>query len=335
MSLLVGLTYDLREDHVRLGASAEDVAELDTPQTIDAIEAALTAIGCRVERIGHVQNLVAALAAGRRWDIVWNFAEGRRGFGREAQVPALLDAYDIPYTFSDALTSALTLHKGMTKHVLRGLGLPTPDFTLVSTPEEAETVALPFPLFVKPVAEGSSKGVHERSRVTTRAELKSACAELITRFGQPALVEAFLPGREVTVGVVGTGPRAEALGVLETRFAAPDMAYAFAGKQAFEPWVTYQLADEPLASDAARLAVAAFRGLGCRDGGRVDLRCDAQERLNVLEINPLPGLRPAFSDLCVLCDLKGIPYMELIRRILGSATERVASLRDSSRGARL
>jgi len=332
MSLEVGFTYDLREDHLRLGASEEDVAELDTPDSIDAIDEALTALGCRVARIGHVRNLVAALAAGRRWDLVFNFAEGIRGFGREAQVPALLEAYDVPYTFSDALTSALTLHKAMCKHVLRGLGLPTPDFALVAAPEEASQVSLPFPLFVKPVAEGSSKGVHHHSRVTTDADLREACADLIARFRQPVLVETFLPGREVTVGIVGTGLRAEALGGLETAFAQPDLSYASSAKAAFESWLDYRLADEPLASEAARLALAAWRGLGCRDGGRVDLRCDAEGRLHVLEINPLPGLRPSFSDLCVLCDLKGVPYLELIGRILSSALERVAAPRDPMRG---
>ncbi len=323
MSLLVGFTYDLKDDHLELGASAEDVAELDSPETIDAIEAALSALDCRVERIGHVRNLVALLAAGRRWDLVFNFAEGLRGFGREAQVPALLDAYDIPYTFSDALTSALTLHKGLTKRVLRDLGLPTPDFALVTTAAEAEAVTLPFPLFVKPVAEGSSKGVHGHSRVTSHSELLRVCADLIERFRQPALVETFLPGRELTVGIVGTGQRAEALGVLETAFRDPDSAYALAAKQAFEPWVHYRLADEPLAFDSVGLALRAWHGLGCRDGGRVDLRCDAEGQLQVLEINPLPGLKPAFSDLCVLCDLKGIAYLDLIRRILGSAKERL------------
>ena len=331
MSLVVGFTFDLREDHLRLGASSEDVAEFDIAATIDAIDGALSALDCRVERIGHLKNLVAALARGRRWDLVFNFAEGSRGFGRESQVPALLDAYDIPYTFSDALTNALTLHKAMAKYVLRGLGLPTPDFRVVSSPEEAERVSLSFPLFVKPVAEGSSKGVSERSRVTTDAELRDACAELIARFGQPALVETFLPGREVTVGIVGTGARAEALGVLETAFAHPDAAYALSAKTVFEPWVDYRLADEPLASESARLALAAWRGLGCRDGGRVDLRCDASGQLQLLEINPLPGLRPSFSDLCVLCDLKGIPYQELIGRILGSALERVPSRGPSRR----
>ena len=321
----MGFTYDLREDHLRAGVSAEDAAEFDTPHTIDAIDGALSALGCRVERIGHVQNLVAALAEGRRWDLVFNLAEGVRGFGREAQVPALLDAFDIPYTFSDALTSALTLHKGMAKHVLRDLGVPTPDFVVVEEQEGADSVALAFPLFVKPVAEGSSKGVDDRSRVTTRAGLRDTCARLIERFGQPVLVESYLPGRELTVGIVGTGSAAEALGVMETVIAGEHPVYTQVGKTAFTDGITYRLAEEPLAREAERVALMAWRGLGCRDGGRVDLRCDQGGHPHVMEVNPLPGLRPSFSDLCVLCDLRGIPYARLIERILTSAMTRVDS----------
>jgi D-alanine-D-alanine ligase len=321
--LRVGFTYDLRDDHLAAGASAEDVAELDTWHTIDAIDAALQKAGHRVERIGDVHAVIAALARGQRWDLVFNFAEGLRGFGREAQVPALLDAHEIPYTFSDALRCALTLHKGMTKHVLRSLGLPTPDFVVVEEPSAAEAVELPFPLFVKPVAEGSSKGIHERSCVRTRAELRDACADLIRRFHQPALVETFMPGRELTVGIVGTGPKAESLGVLEATVARGDGVYGLAEKRAFQDWVSYGLADDETAAEAERLALAAWRGIGCRDAGRVDLRCDAQGRPRLLEINPLPGLRPSFSDLCVLCDLRGVTYQTLIERILASALERV------------
>ena len=328
--LRVGFTFDLKDEHLAEGADPEDVLEFDVPVTIDAIADALRALGHDVERIGHAGRLVEALAAGRRWDLVFNFAEGRRGFGREALVPALLDAYDVPYTFSDPLACALTLHKGTAKQVLRALGLPTPDFAVVAEVGEAAHVRLPFPLFVKPVAEGSSKGVHDGSLVRTVAELAAACAGVIGRFGQPALVETFLPGREVTVGVVGTGARAEALGVLEAAFAKPDAVYGLPEKADFQPWVEYRLADGALAAEAERLALAAWRGLGCRDGGRVDLRCDADGRLHVLEINVIPGLRPSFSDLCVLCDLRGIPYGALIERIVASALERVPAARAST-----
>ena len=155
----IGITYDLRDDYLAEGYGEEETAEFDHPRTIAAIEEALQSLGYETERIGHIRALARRLVADERWDMVFNIAEGLRGFGREAQVPALLDAWNIPYTFSDPLLLSLTLHKGMTKRVIRDLGIPTPDFAVVETPEEIATVVLPFPLFAKPVAEGTGKGV--------------------------------------------------------------------------------------------------------------------------------------------------------------------------------
>src|SRR5512135_3443527 len=132
----VGMTYDLRTDYLEEGYSEEQTAEFDQPATIDAIEETLGSLGYRTERIGHIRALAKRLVAGERWDLVFNIAEGLRGFGREAQVPALLDAYDIPYTFSDPLLLTLPLHKGMTKRVIRDLGIPTPAFAVIGSPEE-------------------------------------------------------------------------------------------------------------------------------------------------------------------------------------------------------
>ena len=148
----IGITYDLRNDYLAEGYGEEETAEFDHPKTIAAIEAALRDLGYETDRIGHIRALAKRLVAGQRWDLVFNIAEGLRGFGREAQVPALLDAYDIPYTFSDPLVLTLTLHKGMMKRVIRDLGIPTPAFAVVESPEEIAGVRLPFPLFVKPIA---------------------------------------------------------------------------------------------------------------------------------------------------------------------------------------
>jgi D-alanine-D-alanine ligase len=211
----IGLTYDLKDDYLALGYAEHEVAEFDSPATIDALEDALRAAGHDVERVGHVRSLAAKLVAGWRCDLVFNVAEGVAGFGREAQVPALLEVYGIPYTFSDPLVCALTLHKGMAKHVARGCGVPTPNFVLVGTPAEAAAVELPLPLFAKPVAEGSSKGVTGKSLVTSRAALVEVCSELLERYRQPVIVEEYLSGREFTVGVLGTGVTARALGTLE------------------------------------------------------------------------------------------------------------------------
>src|SRR5512145_421963 len=145
--LTIGLTYDLRDDYLREGYSLEETAELDKPDTIAAIENVILQNGYKTDRIGHIQALTRRLASGDRWDLVFNIAEGLNGFGRDAQVPALLDAYKIPYTFSDALGQTLTLHKGMTKHIVRDLGIPTPDFAVVSDPEDIDLIHLPYPLF--------------------------------------------------------------------------------------------------------------------------------------------------------------------------------------------
>src|SRR5450759_2110927 len=200
MNVKIGITYDLRDDYIAEGYTEEETAEFDHPRTIDAIEEALRDLGYETDRIGHIRALTLRLVAGDRWDLVFNIAEGLRGFGREAQVPALLDAWEIPYTFSDPLVLSLTLHKGLTKRVIRDLGIPTPDFAVVETPEEMAAVALPFPLFAKPVAEGTGKGVTAASKIVDPVGLDRVCRELLAVFRQPVLVETFLPGREFTVG---------------------------------------------------------------------------------------------------------------------------------------
>ncbi len=329
----VGLTYDLRAEYLAAGYGEEETAEFDRPDTIDAIEAAVQELGHTTERIGHVRQLVNRLAAGQRWDLVFNIAEGLHGYAREAQVPAVLDAYGIPYTFSDPLVMALTLHKGMTKHVLRDLGIRTTDFRLVESEADIASVDMPFPLFVKPVAEGTAKGITAQSRVTNRAELATQCRRIHALCRQPALVEPFLPGREFTVGITGTGSAAVAIGTLEVvlRSSAETFAYTYVNKEQSEERVDYPLVDGPLAAEAEALSLATWRGLGCRDAGRVDLRADADGRLAVMELNPLPGMHPQHSDLPILCTAAGLPYVELIRRILDSAQPRVEQARKAHR----
>src|SRR5687768_1093203 len=145
----IGLTYDLRLDYLAAGYGEEETAEFDQPGTIDAIEGALRELGHEVDRIGHARSLIGRLALGERWDLVFNICEGLRGPAREAQVPAILDVYEIPYTFSDPLVLALTLHKGFTKQIVRGAGVPTSDFMVVERLEDVERVELPYPLFAK------------------------------------------------------------------------------------------------------------------------------------------------------------------------------------------
>jgi D-alanine-D-alanine ligase len=322
--MTVGITYDLKEDHLREGVSEEDAAEFDSPATIEAIETTLQALGFRTERIGHLRALLARLAAGGRWDMVFNIAEGVHGIGREAQVPAVLDAFQIPYTFSDTVVLALCLHKGLTKSVVRDAGVPTPDFAVVERASDAAAVRLGFPVFAKPVAEGTGKGITGASRAGSPAQLQRVCAELLRRFQQPVLVEAFLPGRELTVGVLGTGAEARAIGALEIQLGgkAEAGAYTYHNKKHYEDRVSYAVASDEVGRKAEAVALAAWRALGCRDGGRVDLRADAQGRVRVLEINPLAGINPVISDLPILCYKVGVTYQQLIDWIFESACKR-------------
>lgn len=328
----LGLTYDLRSAYLAEGFGEVETAEFDRDDTIDALEAGLGALGHEVDRIGHARQLAARLVAGDRWDLVFNIAEGMRGIGREAVVPGLLELYDIPYTFSDPLVMALTLHKGMTKRVIRDAGLATPAFAVVESAEGAAAVDFPGPWFVKPVAEGTGKGVTPLSVVRSREDLAARCEALVAEFRQPVLVETFLPGREVTVAVLGTGPKAYALGTIEVILLpqAEAEVYSYVNKERCEELVEYRLIRpeaDPMVAAAEDLAVACWRTLGCRDGGRVDVRCDAAGRPQFLEVNPLAGIHPEHSDLPIICNHLGVPYVELLRRLVDSAAERLVGVR--------
>lgn len=315
------LTYDLKDDYLAMGFSPEAAAEFDRAETVAGIENALTGLGIETVRVGNVRRLVAALASGQRWDGAFNICEGVEGFAREAQVPALLEAYGIPYVFSDPLTLALALDKAMAKRVVRACGVPTPDFAVIETAAECADVSLPYPLFVKPVAEGSGKGVGVRSLVTDAATLRTAVADLLIRFRQPVLVETYLPGREFTVGIIGTGAGANVLGVAEIVRKANFIGagYGLANKQeAWEDKVAIAETTDAAAAEAATVALTAWRSLRCRDGGRVDVRADAAGRANFIEVNPLAGLCPDFSDLCLIARNAGIGYADLIARIMAS-----------------
>lgn len=323
----VGFTYDLRDDYLKAGYSLEETAEFDSINTVESIEGALLDLGHRVERIGNVKALAQKLVEGRRWDLVFNIAEGMHGIGREAQVPALLDAYAIPYTFSDTLVMALTLHKGLTKHVVRAHDIPTADFVVVERPEDAEKVDLPYPLFIKPVAEGTGRGIGGKSRVSVKDELVEGCREIIATYRQPAIVETFLPGREFTVGMVGEGDTTRSIGALEVGFlgTAESTIYGLVNKEECETRVTYTLVDDATSRSAEAVAIRAWKVLNCRDAGRIDLRCDAAGNPVFIEVNPLAGLNPLHSDLPILATQAGIEYRELIGMIVEAASRRVVN----------
>ena len=323
--MTIGLTYDLRSDYLREGFTEEETAEFDQESTLEGIEAALHKLGYITVRIGHLRQLMTRLQKGERWDLVFNICEGMHGIGREAQVPCVLDAYQIPYTFSDPLVLSLTLNKAMIKRVLREIGIPTPDFSLVRNASDIADVNLPYPLFFKPNEEGSGKGIDFQSLATTPEDFKKHCSALLGRLNQAVLVETFLPGREFTTGIVGTGNNCQVLGTLEIVY-DPSMEtkiYSYEVKSNYEKYVTYRIPEKTILTSCADLAIKIWKELGGRDAGRIDLRMDESGRLNFIEINPLPGLNHITSDLPILCYHNHLTYDFLIEKIIDSALERI------------
>lgn len=320
----IGLVYDLRDEHLAGGLSEEQVAEFDTPATISELAGGLEGLGAEVERVGSGRALAAALAAGRRWDLVFSIAEGLSGRSREAQVPALCELFDQPYAFSDPLTMAATLDKAVAKRLVRDHGVPTAPFAVLRRPEDVARVDIPFPLFVKPIAEGTGKGCEAASRVGDRPSLRRAARRLIDRFDQPVIAEPFLPGREFTVGIVGNGALARVIGVAEVMVHGDDDRgiYSFANKELCESRVTYRLAEDAQAQDAARYALDAYRALECRDAARLDFRAAIDGTPQFLEANPIAGLHPSHSDLPIIATLAGHDYSWLLGEIVASAASR-------------
>ena len=322
--MTVGLTYDLRSEWLKEGYSELETAEFDREETVAAVESALRNDGLVTERIGNYRGLIAALGAGKRWDLVFNFCEGMYGLGREALVPALLDAYRIPYTFSDAVVLAVSLHKGLTKHVVRDAGVPTPDFAVVESGADIENVKLRYPLFAKPIAEGTGKGITSESRIGSVEELRRICDSLLDAYHQPVLVEEYLPGREFTSAVIGTGADARVVGTMEIipLSTADANAYTYMNKEYCDNRVRYELAGGAEAEACAQLALDAWKALGARDAGRVDIRMDAGGKPSFIEANPLAGLHPVHSDLPIICTMVGITFQDLIGAIVVSARKR-------------
>lgn len=323
--MLIGITYDLKSEYLMDGWKEEDAAEFDSEETIAAIEESLKSLGHDVERIGRIANLLNQLSRGKRWDLIFNIAEGAYGLGREAQIPGLLEAYRIPYTFSDPVTLCLALHKGYAKQVVRARGIRTADFFIIADQDDVDSCDLSFPAFVKPVAEGTGKGISHRSVVTNRNELREVCSALLNLYKQPLLVETYLSGREFTVGILGTGKSARPLGVMEISFVKPERAqiYSYEVKKHYQEFVSYRLVSDQEAMAAQELAIAAWQALGCRDAGRVDVRSDEKGIPHFLEVNPLAGLHPVHSDLPILCRLAGIEYTDLIGMIVEEAVKRL------------
>lgn len=321
--MIIGLTYDLRSDYLKQGYSKEETAEFDKESTIEGIEQAIQNSGHRTERIGNAQSLMKALAEDKKWDLVFNIAEGLYGEGRESLVPALLDAYKIPYVFSGPVTLGVSLNKAFAKQIVRDSGVNTPLFHVVSQLSDIKEVLLEYPLFAKPMSEGTGKGIHATSVIHSPEELETVCRSLLADFNQPVLVEEFLPGREFTVGVLGCGKEAYVPGAMEIVYKKNTNAvYSYFNKENYEDLVDYISVEGELLEQCKTVALRVWCVLNCLDGGRVDVKVDRKGKVSFIEVNPLAGLNYMSSDLPILCRLNGISFQELIDEILKSAIKR-------------
>lgn len=323
--MLIGLTYDLKDDYLKEGYEPELVSECDSIVTIDAIQQTLSNLGYETVRIGNIKALVAYLAQGKRCDLVFNIAEGLHGMLRESQVPALLDAYRIPYVFSDSFVLAVCLHKAFAKQVVRNAGVLTADFALISEDAQCADLALPYPVFAKPVAGGTGIGITQASVIENPDQLKTVVSNLLAAYQQPVLVETYLCGREFTVGITGEGEASSVVGAMEIMVDAQcdKGIYSYKTKQEYLQYARYQAVGEADRLATSKVALAAWKALGCRDGGRVDVKMDSQGNVHFLEVNPLAGLHPIDSDLPILSRMHGISYEALIKRIMDAACKRL------------
>lgn len=321
--------------------------DLDGEKTINALVDAIRSGGHVCEFLEGDITLVDTVRQFKP-DICFNICESHFGDSREAQVPAILEKLQIPYTGSKVLCLSLALDKPMTKRVLTYHELPTPEFQSFERVDEPLDEKMQFPLFVKPSREGTGMGVSAKSIVNDEDELREQVGLMINRYHQPALVESFIEGREVTVGMVGNlvGPVARRLPHDEDlprmqaglRFFPPmevdlspyletDAVYANRLKVALADQLTYLCPaplDEEMVDELNWLAAAVFRVTGALDVARVDFRLDAHQNWKpyILEINPLPGISPGISDIVIEAAAEGVEHVELVNMILDAALRR-------------
>lgn len=324
----------------RPGEPRDRWSELDSERTVEAITSALREAGHEVIFLEGDKRLYHKLERGH-FDIAFNICEGHQGDARESQVPAILEMLAIPYTGSKVLCLALTLDKPMAKRILLSHGLPTPSFQLFESPYEPLDSTLGYPLFVKPSREGTGMGISASSIARDEEELRHQVRWVIETYQEPALVEEYIEGREITVGLLGN-ERLRVFPPLEVDFspcpAEEQGIYTSRIKSEFYDSPRY-LCPAPLTDaqvkELSQLAVAAFRALNCLDMARVDFRLDAHDgqKPYILEINPLPGLCPGVSDLVLQAEAAGMSHAELINAIVNEALKRYPGLTPKAQAA--
>ncbi|NJD04350.1 MAG: ATP-grasp domain-containing protein [Ruminiclostridium sp.] len=322
--LTVGLTYNLKKG---IKSEVEDIeAEYDSIDTVIAIKEALESFGCRVELLEADAHLFEKLTDSSP-DIVFNIAEGTHGRGREAQVPSILNFLNIPFAGSDETTLCIALDKALSKRILSTYKIKTPKYRLSSGNKPVSVKGLQFPLIVKPNAEGSSKGISDVAVVENPTRLKELLAKNTKAYSQPMLVEEFIPGKELTVAIVGNGEETVVYPPMEIKYikSMTHNIYSFSVKKNYKEYIEY---DCPAALEISmektlkNTAKKIYQVLECKDFARMDFRISEEGEIYFIEINPLPGLAPSYSDYPMITEFVGMDYRSTIKSILNSALKR-------------
>ncbi|KAF3931354.1 hypothetical protein ABW20_dc0103421 [Dactylellina cionopaga] len=377
--LRIAYVWESRQQYQSRGYSFEQCCELTDDGTTAAIISALESLGHTVEKVGDIQSLVKAIAIADhegsfgKWDLVYNGCEGFIGTTRQSQVPGLLEAYDIPFTFSSAQSIMSCINKGLAKMTMDLYGVPTAPFAIVphldystngietkkytmaaiEQSKHSAKILNSFPLFIKPVSEGTSKGITKASKINSIDELEQNVENLFDRYpGQDILIETFLSGREFTIGIIGTGDKAKVIGAWEycwharhTVNVAESQDTLGMSRVKLTPgdmvdFLTHDLKtgrgtkgfqsaadpNDPEVKRSCEIAIQAWRLFKCRDMGRVDVRSDKfgpDAVPCIIEVNPLTGIIPDGSAFCFIAKNAGLSYQDIIEAVIDSALERM------------
>jgi D-alanine-D-alanine ligase len=326
----IGITYNLKDGLTPDAIlDSESVEEFDTPQTIDAICGIFEKNGYEAVKLGGGINIIEKIKK-ERVDFVFNIAEGRFGRNRESHIPSILEMLEIPYSGSDPLTLGLTLDKIMTKKIAAQTGIPTAKYKVVKKIEDLTNIdkRLCYPLITKPAWEGSSKGIYNSSKVSDKDALERHVLFLFDKYpGQPILVEEYIKGKEITVGIIGN-ETPQVVGLMEiVNKISPgeDIFYSLDVKRQWKELVDYASPPdigELLGKHIRHYAITAFKEFECRDVARIDFRISKNNKIFMLEINPLPGLSPEYADLAIMAGKQGIKYEDVLLSILKCALSR-------------